>query len=270
MPEPEYWVESPLIADTEAAVRDVLTAVESRPAERVDAAAALATLSPRLVPEAARALENLSGNRALVALAQLGGTWWHRVRDDAERAAADDSLPQRERHLAATVLDEIGSIPSPNVLALLREVASDERVSDLRRVNALVALRRTDGPGQLRILRDDERARPALRWRVTQDLAKLGVPGRDAAAAALRSLTADETLPVTARAQAARLLAEIRPGNLREALTILRGLADTKNPLHRRQVLLALGSLDTTEAVPPLLTMLRDHALTPGSGPTAQ
>jgi hypothetical protein len=80
MPEPELW-ERPLVAETEAVLREVLAAVESRPAERVDAAAELASLSPRLVPEAARALEGLShgGNQAavqaLVKLAWLGRKW---------------------------------------------------------------------------------------------------------------------------------------------------------------------------------------------------
>jgi cellulose synthase operon protein C len=234
-----------------------------------------------------------------MALARLDGTWWHRVRDEAERAVADDSLPQRERHRAADVINKIDSDPSPNILDFLREVASDERTSDPRRVKALVALRRADGPGALRALRDDERARPAtrwqaatellgyaiedraasarvlhqiatdttarpaLRWRAAQDLAKLGVPGRDKAADALRSITVDDTLPVTARAKAARLLAEIRPSSLNEALSILQGLTSTDNPLHRRQVLLAMGSLDTTEAVPPLHAMVRDRTLGP-------
>jgi cellulose synthase operon protein C len=303
VPEPDYPGERPLLAETEAAVRDVLTAIESSPTERIDAAAALATLSPRLVPEAARILERLSlggghaAFRARVELAQLDGTWWHRVRDEAERAVTDNSLPRRDRQRAADVISEIGSNPSPNVLDFLREVASDERTSDSRRVDALLALRRTDGPGALRALRDNERARPAtrrwaangllgytiedraasarvlhqiatdtttrpaLRWRAAQNLAKLGVPGRDGAIATLRSITADGTLPVTARAKAARLLAEIRPSSLGEALTILQGLTGTDNPLHRRQVLLAMGSLDTTEAVPPLRAMLHDRTL---------
>jgi hypothetical protein len=302
---PEHWAERPLLDETEIAVRDVLTAVESSPTEQVDAAAALAELSPRLVPEVARALEGLSFGggraafRALVELAQLGGRWWHRIRDQAERAVADNSLSQHERHRAADVIRKINPSPSQNMLDFLREVASDERASDLRRVDALVALRRADGPGRLRALRDDERARPAtrwraatklleyttedraasarvlhliatdtttrpaLRWRVAQDLAKLGILGQERAVAALRSITVDDTLPVTARAEAARLLAEIRPSSLGEALTVLQGLTGTDNPLHRRQVLLAMGSLDTTGAVPPLRAMVHDGTLGP-------
>lgn len=305
VPEPEYWGERLLAAETEAAVRDVLAAVESSAAVRVEAAVALATLSPRLVPEAARALEGLSLGRgqtacsALVELARLDGKWWHRVRDEAERAVADDSLPWCERHRAANVISEIDSDPSPDVLDFLREVASDERTSDIRRVDALSALSHTDGPGPLRALRDDERARPvprwgaatlllgytiedraasarvlhliatdatarpALRWRVAQELAELGVPGRDGAADALRSIIADDTLPVTARAEAARLLAKIRPSSLGAALTVLHGLAGADNPLHRRQVLMAMGSLDATEAVPPLRAMIHDRTLGP-------
>ena len=76
-------------------------------------------------------------------------------------------------------------------------------------------------------------------------------------------LSADDTLPVTARAQAARALATIQPGSLGEALALLHGLASTDNPLHRRQVLLAMGSLDTTEAVPPLRAMAHDSTLGP-------
>lgn len=305
VPESESVWDRPLVAETEVALRDVLTAAESSAAERMDAAAAMAELLPRLVPEAACALEGLSRGggraafRALVKLAGLDGRWWHRVRDDAERSVADRCLVQRDRRRAADVIVEIDPHPSPAVLDFLREVASDERTSDLRRVSALVALRRTGGPGPLRGLRDDERAqpatrcraatelvgytvedraasarvlhliatdttaRPALRWRAARDLAELGVPGRDGAVAALRSITADDTLPVTARAEAARLLAEIRPSSRAEALTVLQGLAGTDNPLHRRQVLLAMGSLDTTEAVPPLRAMLHDRTLGP-------
>jgi HEAT repeat protein len=80
---------------------------------------------------------------------------------------------------------------------------------------------------------------------------------------ALRSITDDDTLPVSARAEAARLLAKIRPSSLGEALTILRRLAGTDNPLRRRQVLLAMGSLDATEAVPPLRAMVHDCTLGP-------
>jgi cellulose synthase operon protein C len=305
VPEPGAAGERPLVAETEAAVRDVLTAIESSPAERVDTAAALAKLSPRLAPEAARALEDLSlgggqaAFRALVELARLGGTWWHRVRDEAERAVADDSLSRRERHRAANVINEIDSDPSPTVLDFLRKMGSDKRASDLRRAEALLALSRADGPGALRALRDDERARPfirggaavallgytiedraaaaqvlhqiatdatarpALRCNAAEDLAKLGIPGRDKAADALGSITVDDTLPVTARAAAARLLAKIRPSSLGKALTILQELTGTDNPLHRRQVLLAMGSLDTTEAVPPLRAMTRDRTLGP-------
>lgn len=303
---PEYYRgERPLITETEAAVRDVLAAVESSAAERVDAAAVLAKLSPRFVPEAARVLEGISlgggtaAFRALVELAGLGGKWWHQVRDRAERAVADSSLTQRERHRAADVIIEIDSDPSRDVLNFLRAVASDERASDLRRVSALVALRRADGPNPLRALRDDKQAqpatrcqaatellgytvedratsarvlhliatdttvRPALRWHAAQELAELGVPGRKQAVVALRSITADDTLPVTARAEAARLLATIRPSSLSETLTVLHRLAGTDNPLHRRQVLLAMGSLDTTEAVPPLRAMMHDRTLGP-------
>jgi hypothetical protein len=303
---PEYdWEERPLVTETEAAVRDVLASIESNLAERVDAAAALAKLSPQLIPEAARALEGLSlrgdqaALRARVNLAQLARKWWHRVHDEAERAVADGCLSRRERLHAADVIDEISSIPSPTVLAFLREVAADEQTSDSCRVHALLALRRVDGLGSLRALRDDERARPttrrraangllgytaedraaaagvfygiatdptarpALRWRAAQDLAQLGVPGRNGAVDALRSITADDTLPVTARAKAAQLLAEIRPSSLREALTALHRLAGTDNPLRRRQVLLAMGSLDATEAVPALHAMLHDRTLSP-------
>jgi cellulose synthase operon protein C len=305
VPESEFGWERPLVAEAEAAVRDVLAAVESSAAERVDAAAALAELSSRFVPEAARALESISlgGDRAafcaLVKLARLDGTWGHQVRDKAERAVADSSLTQRERLRAADVIITIDPDPSPNVLNFLREVTSNERTSDLHRIRALVALTRADGSGPLRVLRDDKQAqpatrcqaaiellsytvedratsarvlhliatdttvRPALRWRAAEDLAELGAPGRDAAVAALRSITADDILPVTARAQAARLLATIRPSSLGEALSVLHQLTGTNNPLHRRQILLALGSLDTTKAVPPLHAMMHNHTLSP-------
>jgi HEAT repeat protein len=80
---------------------------------------------------------------------------------------------------------------------------------------------------------------------------------------ALADIMTDEQLPVIARAEAARALAQLRPTRFNTARHQLRGLAKVENPLHRIQVLLILGYLDTIEAVPRLRHMASDRTLRP-------
>jgi cellulose synthase operon protein C len=297
--------ECPLPDETEAALRDVLAAAESRPAERVKAAAALARLSPRFVREAIGTLQVLAqaepqaAVRARAELAKLSGHWRRRLINDAERIIADESRPRREQRQAFNLLDAIAPVYTTAMLTYLRTQADDPRLSDQHRVDALFALRPVNGLDPLRALRDDHRTAPAtrwraamkliyhtaddrataahilhgiattptiraaLRWRAARDLADLGRPGQDMAVEALRAITADGTLPVTARANAARELVKARPTCIDEATDSLHALTTTPNPLHRIQVYLAMGALDTTTATPALRTMAEDRTLTP-------
>ena len=243
--------------------------------------------------------EGPAARRALAALARLTTTWRQRTIHLIEEAVADESRPERSRQDTANVLHEIGQPPSPAVTAFLRTIAADHRTSALRQVNALCHLLCLDGPEPLRIVRDndqtpliarcraaqrltaytahdraaaaqlfneiatDPNCRPALRWRAANDLAQLGPLGHQHAITALNAMTADATLPVMVRAHAARLLGELQPGRRPQILTTLRALAKTSNPLHRIQIQLAIGSLDTTEVPQTLRTMAHDHQLSP-------
>jgi uncharacterized protein (UPF0147 family) len=307
IPDADTYGDRQLAAEAETAVREALAAVESTAPGRVEAAAALADLAHRLVLDAAHELEKLAREpsraetraQALTALARLGGAWRRTTIDTLRRAGTDVSRPRRERHRLVAVLTEIDSAPTPQVLGFLRDLAIDGRTSEVRRIDALHALRHADGLDPLRAIRDDPHAAPAarwraaarlveysvedraasarvldtvatdttaraaLRWRAAKDLARLGSAGRQRATRALESIAADGTLPVTARAEAARLLAEIRPDRRGHALNTLRDLLNTDNPHHRLTVLRAIGSIDTTEATPTLRTMARDRLLGP-------
>jgi uncharacterized protein (UPF0147 family) len=83
------------------------------------------------------------------------------------------------------------------------------------------------------------------------------------ATAALYAMATDPALPVTARTRAATLLGELRPKARLEALTILRDLAGTANPLHRVQVHRAIGALDAADPLTALRTMAQDHTIGP-------
>jgi len=103
----------------------------------------------------------------------------------------------------------------------------------------------------------------ALRWRAARALAGLGPAGRAQAIPALLSISTDDTLPATARANAARELAKTSPDCRHDALDILHTLTSSANPLHRVQIYLAMGTLDTTDATPALRTMADDRTLGP-------
>lgn len=234
---------------------------------------------------------------ALLGLAMLDGPWWHEVVESHERIVADDTRPRRRRLVAALLLSAVRRTTSAPTIEFLRQAASDERTSELIRVAVLFAVRDAIGLDPLRAARDDEHAaahvrreaanlltryavddraaaarvlhmiatdtgaRPALRWRAARDLADLGSMGRTHAVAALADIMVDDRLPVIARAEAARALAQLRPTRFNAARHQLRALADVENPLRRIQVLLMLGYLDTTEAVPGLLRMADDRTL---------
>ncbi len=236
---------------------------------------------------------------ALRALARLDGPWWHEVVDSRERVVADNAQPHRRRLITAMLLVTVRPTMSAPTSELLRHAVSDERTPHRIRVAILFALRHTIGLDPLRSIRDnqlaaphirqqaanllmrytaddraaaarmlhaistDATARPALRWRAADDLAGLGSVGRAHAIDVLADIMADDRLPATARAHAAQALAQLQPTRHDAARHQLRNLATVEDPLRRVRVLLALGSLDTIEAVPRLRRMADNHALGP-------
>ncbi|MGH3753575.1 MAG: NACHT domain-containing protein [Pseudonocardiaceae bacterium] len=213
-----------------------------------EAAVGLAALGPHQLAEAVTALTALVTNRCLDHLDRFLAVWALAEMGPQYRAVAGGHLLDRlaepavephERQNYVSALVWLGAEFYPQAAAYLRGIIAD---GDEHATWSA-------GPGPLRALRDDERARPVPRWgaatlllgytiedraasarvlhliatdatarpalrcRVAQDLAELGVPGRDRAADALRSITADDTLPVTARAHDDPLLVWRRIGD---------------------------------------------------------
>ncbi|MEV1119720.1 hypothetical protein AB0I91_32100 [Actinosynnema sp. NPDC049800] len=299
VPVADFWDDLPLAAEAEAEVRDALTAPETSPRERVAAAVALAGLSTGLVPEAVQALEAMASPRAREALARLTPASWRRVLDEALSTVADVALSTRERVRAARLVVEITTrLPEP-VAEFLRSVIRDPRTSDRDRLEFRYALRLHDGLDPVRAMRDDTglphairlqaavelipfdvddraaaarvwhaiatdpAAQPALRRLAGYRLAQLGTTGRERATEVLRSLMADETVPTTVRIKSAHTLIEEAPAARRAAMTTLRGLSETPNPLLRRRALMAIGLLEPVEAALELVAMARDDGVTP-------
>ena len=297
VPVVDAWDDLPLAAEAEAEIREALTAPETSTRERIAAAKALAGLSTEYVPEAMRALEALPGGRK--ALAELTPQSWQRVVDEAMAEVVDEALPTRQRVRVARLVTEITTtLPEP-VAEFLRAVVHDSRTSDRDRVEFRYAVRQYDGLDPVRAMRDDGRrsrairmlaavklvpydvddraaaahvlhgiatdsgAKPALRRRAAGELAQLGTVGREWATEVLRSMMVDETVPVTVRIRAARTLIENAPATRRAAMTALRGLAGTPNPLLRRKALRAIGLLEPVEAGLELLAMARDVEVPP-------
>ncbi|MGW3962839.1 NACHT domain-containing protein [Amycolatopsis sp. NPDC005003] len=297
-----YWDHWSLANEVEAVLRDTLAGAETPPAERVEAAAALGRLSPRLVPQAVDLLERLEvrghvDRLRLAALAELSPEWRVRVLADVRAALDAQDRPWQVRTEAAKFLLELAGRPLADadrdrLAGLLR----DGRIAGLVRLRLLSALNRLD---DLRAVRDDDRhpvamrwiaanwlcdygcedrergarvldaiagdsgARPPLRWRTARDLAKFGTRGRQLAATRLQALMSDGTLPVLVRVDSARALAVIRPDLRDDVQLVLRRLSATPDALIRLQVCQAIGQHDPEEAAAALRAMAGDPALAP-------
>ncbi|WNV88353.1 NACHT domain-containing protein [Umezawaea sp. Da 62-37] len=289
IPETGVWRSRPL----EAVVRDVLAVVETRPAEKVAAAAALGRLAPRFVPEAAALLDDLCRRGYAVAarreLAKFGGMWCRRALVEARGVVDDKIWSRRERLAAARLLWEFAADARP-----LQDLVANEHLPVHAQADVLHVLKQFD---RLRAIRDDERAlpairveaaeklrdgavrdraisarvldtvatdaavRPALRRRAAAALGTFGARGREWGVVALRGITQDDTLPVIVRADAARALGRIRPDLRSEVLELLRGLLAIEKPLQRKQVLESIGLFAPAEGAFGLLEMANDKAL---------
>jgi uncharacterized protein (UPF0147 family) len=175
------------------------------------------------------------------------------------RSLAGDPRATRAERAHATQWLVLWSSPrTDEVLGLAHAVARDvltaPEISPRERVAAAAAR-------LLHAIAVDAAIRPALRWRAAEDLTRLGRAGRAMAETVLVDLAKDDSLPVTARTGAARVLVTEFPGRRRAAVKILRDLSATQNPLHRRELLLALGVLDPVGAGIELSAMSRDEHL---------
>jgi hypothetical protein len=295
VPRFDLWDDLPLAAEAEAVIREVLGGPETSVGERVDAAVTLARLGGRFVPEATRVLAGMGTHEARKALARLGAAQWRQVVAEAEREVSDASVPVRERVERALVVAEIARVVPESVARFLREALAG--VYDLLRLRIRFALRKTDGLGPVRAMRDDARSpsavrwqaaiklvpydvadrtaavallhaiatdpteKPALRRRVTYDLAYLGTPGREKASAVLRAMAVAEDVPVAIRIRAARGLVDSAPAHRRDAVELLRRFRATANPLLRLRALQGIGQLEPVEAAVELAAMAADRRL---------
>jgi cellulose synthase operon protein C len=204
-----------LARETTTALRDVLTAPEFNPEERVAAADALASLSVRLMPDAVNALTTITNSEgsarftALHALGWLDGTPRRTALSVTESLVTDESLPARQRRCAAELLMDLEYAPKPFLLDYLRAIAQDPTVAGTCRVNAMYALRHVDGPDPLRKLRDDERTTPAVRTEAAEQLVCFTSEDRAVAVHLLGHVANELTIKAALRVRAARALTDL-------------------------------------------------------------
>ena len=298
----DTWHYRLLGEEAETVLRDVLTAVDSTPAERVKAAAALGKLAPRHRQEAVCLLKDLSLGRCATAearteLAKLSLAERRRMVVEAERVVADETHSWRERGQAAAEI--VGLTANSQAVDYLRQLSNDPRVAEYRRLEIRYGLRLFDGLDPVRALRDDERTQPAvrwkaatrlseydvtdraagarvlnaiatntscrptLRWRAASALTDFGDRGRELGVAALQAMVGDEALPVLVRVAAADAISYVRPDQRVAVLRILRGLQHDENPRVRIDVLKTIGRFDSVEGALTLSHMAADHTLSP-------
>ncbi|WP_214405685.1 XRE family transcriptional regulator [Pseudonocardia lacus] len=288
--------------EVEPVLREVFAAPESRLAGKVNAAVALGELGSRSRAEAVELLAGLAHIRTGAvmvwrALAGLGREGHRRAVAAALAVVDDETAPARTRNRAACFVATITKhVPDP-VLARLRAQAQPGPTPGNVRLAAAHALIGIDGLGPLRAIRDDDRERPALRWRAVhllpngsaidrvaavrvlstiasdsgcrlplrwraaRDLVEIGERGHQLGCELLRAMTEDDAASDLTRAHAAKALALARPDTRGDCARLLRRLAPTPDPMHRILVLEALGVLDSEWAAAALRTMATDGGL---------
>ena len=272
VPDLDRWGYRPLRRETEAAVRDVLSAPESTHRERVAAAAALAQLSSRFVGEAAELLAGL-GWPGQEELAKLGPRWSSQVRANARATATDKTKPWRERWRAARLVWE-GVEPRSDeqrmewaeargdigvLRAMLTHTQPAIRWRAAKRLRDYDFADRVAGARVLEEIAEDPGARPALRWRAGEELTQFGARGRESGVAVLRNIMGDEGLPVMARVEAASVVGKIRPDLRAEVVRFLRQLS-ADEPLQQIKLCQAIGVFESEEGARALCAMTNGGA----------
>jgi uncharacterized protein (UPF0147 family) len=295
------WHDRSLAREAERMLRDRLSGSETPPAARIKAAVALSKIAPALEPAAVEELEKLSRGRiatrrARKELALLDPRWRERVLADARAILADAERPERDRVEAGSVIADITSELPGECRRQMEDLVADGRITGRLRLRIVFHLGRLD---DLRALRDDRReplplrdeaasalsdysradrvaavelflaivadttCHAMLRARAARELAKRGTRGHELGTAALETLMRDETLPLSARRDAAHRLGRSRPDLRGEVLNVLRGFLQEGNPLARVQTWKVIGAFQPEEAARGLLCMARNHSLGP-------
>ncbi|MEV7092471.1 hypothetical protein AB0M80_06470 [Amycolatopsis sp. NPDC051045] len=291
------WNDGSFAWEAERVLLDRLAGPESAPAARIKAVVALSKIAPALEPKAVEELEKLSrGNTAVRharrELALLDPRWRARVIADARAVLADAERSGRDRAGAGLVLLDVTSELPASCRQHLADLLDDGRIAARVRLRLLFDLRRLD---DVRAIRDDQRlplalrrdaagklsdydredrvaaaelfqaiaadpdCHPRLRWSAADDLAGLGTRGHELGTAALESLMKDETLPSSARRDAAGRLGMHRPDLRGEVLHVLRGFRGEGNV----QVWTTIGDFRPDEGALGLLDMAQDRTLGP-------
>lgn len=240
LPLPDTWDDLPLAADVTAALREVMTAPEFLPLERVDAAEALARLDIVAVAEATAVLDGVPDGaatsfRAKTALMQLGTARGREVRRELELIVADETQSLDARAYAAGLLKAVTPRTPAEVIGVLRAVAANPAFSVRVRAEALLDLGPIDGLGPLRALRDDGRTPSSVRWYAANALTGYRPEDNAAAAHVFAAIAEDPHEKAALRWRAAWDLAYRGRIGRDKAAELLRGIAeDARLPVTAR------------------------------------
>ncbi|MFD0204846.1 MULTISPECIES: NACHT domain-containing protein [Saccharothrix] len=260
------WIEPTLAVDAAARLRDVITAAETMPADRISAAAALAGLSRRWRSEAAAVIEESADNPDLAynvreALLTLHGPGRPGPLSEDAALVLDATSPWRERVDAAHRICILTGDTPTRVLAVLWEMADDPRLSGVARVRILHILRKFGGLQRLRRIRDDEQESLAIRWRASLWLRLQASDDRAACLLVLHRIATDPTCRPALRWRAARDLLVLGERGREAGSSCLWAIAtDESLPLLPRVDAarrLGLARPDLRTQVVPLLRRLR-------------
>lgn len=202
------WERVDLADEAEAVLREVLDGEETSAAHRVEAAVALAALSPANTAEAvARLKSSLADPRveyqAHRELAKLDPTMHDAFVARARVVLADENEVWASRRRAAGLILNLIRGLSDDLADFLRAVAADDRLSATDKLDVLWSLRASDGLDPVRRVRDDHREHVAARWLAAHRLRNYAAEDREAGARVLDAIATDTGNRPTLRWRAA-------------------------------------------------------------------
>ncbi|PWW66684.1 NACHT domain-containing protein [Actinokineospora spheciospongiae] len=203
------WERADLADEAEAVLREAFDAEETSPGHRVEAAVALAEVSPANTAEAVTRLESLLADprveyRARRELAKLDSGMREAFVAEARVAFADENEVWGSRIRAVGLLLDLVRGLSDDLAGFIQEMAADSRLPATGKVNALWALRIRDGLDPVRRIRDDHREIVAARWVAAGRLADYAVEDREVGTRVLDAIATDASTRPTLRWRVAR------------------------------------------------------------------
>ncbi|MEU3641753.1 hypothetical protein AB0E59_00125 [Lentzea sp. NPDC034063] len=284
LPRIDAWGDRSFVRESEAVVREVLACPMSSREERREAAKELAGLSGEHVSEAVGMLLADGSPDALAEAAKLGE--WQpvldRVLDEArpwrERLATVLRLPNmaansavrdmlmRQPHLSwRDKVDVLAYVGRFDELRTLRDDQAGLLVQRWRAASKMVELTASDRLSAAALyqkIASDPFVRPSQRLRAAEDLGELGTRGRAKAELLVRTMLAEEGLPVWVRSNAGNWLRNRLWTSQDEVLAIQRKLV-APTVLGRIYLLRSISWAPSQEALDELLALAADLALSP-------